>query len=182
MAEFISREELTRILKSVRTLRIPPVPPEDMYAEQRRAAEAVAARRKPSASSNGGLAGPYIPMVHVPGILDRFQYFGDYCRFYTGVPAKLRILAICITARHIKAEVEFYVHLIEAHEFGLAKEITDAIAEGRRPQKMDEEEEVVYDFCQAILKVGRVSDELFAKSEKLFGKTVTLELDRKSVV
>ena len=120
--------------------RYPPVAPEDMYYEQRRVYRAVAKRRKPSASSEGGVEGPFVPLVHVPGILDRLQSLGEHCRFHTGLPAKLRELAIIITARHVAAQLEFHVHAMEAREFGLAEEAIEAVADQRRPAKLDADE------------------------------------------
>jgi 4-carboxymuconolactone decarboxylase len=156
--------------------RYPLIPPEDMYFEQRRVAEAVGKRRKKSASSGGGVEGPFIPLLHVPGILDRLQMLGEYCRFYTDIPPKLRELAIMITARHVAAQIEFHVHAIEAREFGFAEEGITDIAANRRPSKLDDDEALVYDFCTELHRTGRVSDEVFSRAEKRFGKAVILEL------
>jgi len=156
--------------------RYPEIKNEDMYYEQRRVVQAVSKRRKPSASSEGGVEGPFVPLVHVPGILDRLQSLGEHCRFHTGVPAKLRELAIIITARHVAAPLEFHVHAMEAREFGLNEEAIEAVAARRRPDKLDDDEVLVYDFCAALFAEGRVSDDLFARAEKRFGKAVIIDL------
>lgn len=156
--------------------RYPPVAPEDMNYEQRRASQAVGKRRKPSVSSEGGVEGPFVPLVYVPGILDRLQSLGEHCRFHTGVPAKLRELAIMIAARHVAAPLEFHVHAMEAREFGLNEEAIEAVADRRRPARLDEEEALVYDFCSALFAEGRVSDDLFARIDKRFGKAVIIDL------
>jgi 4-carboxymuconolactone decarboxylase len=172
----VTYAELSILLRQLSSPRFPRIAMEDMYYEQRRVAQAIAARRKASASSNGGLEGPFVPLAYVPGILDRLQALGEHCRFYTGVPAKLREMAICITAYHIRAAVEFFVHAIEAREFGLAEDKLEALADGRRPENMDDEEALVYDFTLALHQDGRVSDELFARAEKQFGKATILDL------
>jgi 4-carboxymuconolactone decarboxylase len=176
MIPHITYQELSQLLPQLSSQRFPKIAMEDMYFEQRRVAQAIARRRKASASSNGGLEGPFVPLVYVPGILDRLQALGEHCRFHTGVPAKLRELAICITARHIGAGVEFFVHAIEAREFGLAEAKLEAIAEGKRPDGLDEEEAVVYDFTVALHETGQVSDALFARAEECFGKAIILDL------
>jgi len=150
--------------------RYPEIAPEDMYYEQRQVFEAVAQRRK------GGVEGPFVPLVHVPGILDRLQSLGEHCRFHTGVPDKLRELAILITARHVAAPLEFHVHAVVARRFDLAEETIEAVAARRRPAKMDEDEELVHDFCTALFTEGRVSDELFDRTDKRFGKAVIIDL------
>jgi len=150
--------------------RYPEIPPEDMYHEQRRVFQAVMQRRK------GGLEGPLVPLVHVPGILDRLQSLGEHCRLHTEVPDKLRELAILIAARHVAAPFEFHVHAIVARRFNLAEEIIAAIAAQRRPATMDSTEALVFDFCTAVFNDGRVCDPLFDQAEKCFGKTVIIEL------
>jgi len=157
-------------------MRYPPIAAEDMYEEQIRVVRAVTKRRKPSVSSEGGVEGPFVPLVYVPGILDRLQSLGEHCRFHTAVPPKLREFAIIITARHVAAPLEFHVHAMEAEEFGLAKEVIEAVAAKRRPARMDEEETLVYDFCTALYAEGRVSDELFERTAKRFGKAVIIDL------
>jgi 4-carboxymuconolactone decarboxylase len=149
---------------------------EDMNWEQRRVASAVSARRKPSVSSGGGVEGPFLPLVYVPQILDRLQFLGEHCRFNTSFTAKLRELAIIITARHVSAQLEFYVHAMEAREFGLDDSVIDAIIERRQPEIMDADEALIYHFCTALHKEGRVNDELFARFEERFGKGVAIDV------
>ncbi len=156
--------------------RYPPVAPDDMYYEQRRVFRAVAKRRKPSASSEGGVEGPFVPLVHVPGILDRLQSLGEHCRFHTGLAPRLRELAIMITARHVAAPLEFHVHAMEAREFGLAEEAIEAVAAQRRPAKLDEDEALTYDFCTELYAQGRVSEGLVAQAVDRFGKPVVIDL------
>jgi len=150
--------------------RYPPLRREEMYFEQRRVADAVAERRK------GGLAGPFVPLAYVPAILDQLQLLGEHLRFDTGLPRKLLELAILITARHSQAQVEFIAHARPAREFGVTDEQIAALADKRRPEKLDEDEALVYDFCTELHHRGRVSDELFARAEKRFGKPVILDL------
>lgn len=157
--------------------RFPLVRPEDMYFEQRAVAQAVTKRRRPSASTEGGLGnGPFLRLLYVPGILDRIQMLGEHLRFYTALSKKIRELIILITARHVGAQFEFHVHAIEAREFGLAEEIIDAIAAKTRPAVLDPEEELIYEFCTELFAEGRVSEELFTKAEKHFGRAVILDI------
>lgn len=156
--------------------RYPPIAPEDMNFEQIRVVQAVTERRKPSVSSQGGVEGPFVPLVYIPGILDRLQSLGEHCRFHTAIPPKLREFAIIITARHVAAPLEFHVHAMEAREFGLAEEVIAAVAARSRPANMNDDEALVYDFCAAIFADGRVSDDLFDRADKRFGKAVIIDL------
>lgn len=147
-----------------------------MNREQQRVVRAVSQRRKPSVSSEGGVEGPFVPLVYVPGILDRLQALGEHCRFRTSVPPKLRELAIIITARYVAAPLEFHVHAMEAREFGLAQEIIDSVAAQQRPEGMDADEELVHDFCAAYHSFGRVSEDIFQKVANHLGRTMVIEL------
>lgn len=156
--------------------RYPSIPREDMHHAQRRVADAVGQRRKPSASSQGGVEGPFVPLVHVPGILDRFQFLGEHCRFHTSLPAKLRELAIIVTARQVAAQLEFHVHAMEAHEFGMADAKIEAVAAQRRPEDMDDDEALTHDFCLAMVTDGRVDDDLFKRTKARFGEAGIIDL------
>jgi 4-carboxymuconolactone decarboxylase len=150
--------------------RYPEIEPRDMYFEQRRVFDAVSARRK------GGIAGPFVPLVHVPGTLDRLQALGEHCRFHTGLPDKLRELAILISARHVAAPLEFHVHAIVARRFALSEEIVSAVASERYPAGMDADEALVHEFATSLFADGRVSDDVFGRAAKRFGKAVIIDL------
>ncbi len=157
-------------------MRYPPILKENMNHEQLKVVQAVGQRRKPSVSSEGGVEGPFIPLVYVPGILDRLQFLGEHCRFHTSLEPKLRELAIIVTARHMAAPLEFHVHAMEAREFGLSDEVIDAVAAQRQPPNMDLEESLTYSFCNSLYVNGRVADELLDQCEATFGKTKIIEL------
>ncbi len=52
---------------------------------------------------------------------------------------------------------------------GIKPEIADAIADGRRPTGMSEDEEIVYDFSIELHKNKRVSDRTYDRAQKRFG-------------
>jgi 4-carboxymuconolactone decarboxylase len=147
-----------------------------MNHEQLRVVDLVTKRRKPSVSSGGGVEGPFIPLVYIPGILDRLQAVGEHCRFHTSLPAKLRELAIMITGRYVSAQIEFHVHAMEAREFGLPEASVAAIAANERPQNMAPDEELIYEFCTAYHTQGEVSDAVFQQTADAFGLTGIVEL------
>jgi 4-carboxymuconolactone decarboxylase len=164
--------------------RYPKLKPEEMYYEQRVVAEAVQARR------DGGLVGPFVPLSYAPGILDRQQMLGEYCRFHTGLPPKLREWTIMIAARHVNSPGVFTAHARLAHagsasrdearwgkgSGGVNKGAIDAVAAQRKPEKLKEDEAIVYEFCTEMHVTGGVSDALFERAEKYFGKAVILDL------
>lgn len=151
-------------------MRYPEIALADMYHEQRRVALAVDERR------DGGLAGPFIPLVYVPEILDRFQLLGEYCRFNKQFPRKLVELAILVTARSTQAPFEFFVHAPAALRYGISQEDVDTLAAGGTPKGIDADGMAVFAFCTQLFTTGAVTDEAFADIEARFGKTACLDL------
>jgi 4-carboxymuconolactone decarboxylase len=54
--------------------------------------------------------------------------------------------------------------------------VVAAIADGRRPVGMSEDEEIVYDFSIELHRNKRVSDRTFERAEKRFGKRGVVDL------
>ena len=85
-------------------------------------------------------------------------------------------LAILITAREWAQDYEWYVHYPIALRAGIKAETVGAIADGRRPTAMTEDEEIVYDFSTELYKNKRISDRTFERAEKRFGKKGIVDL------
>jgi 4-carboxymuconolactone decarboxylase len=71
-------------------------------------------------------------------------------------------MVIIITAREWTQNYEWNSHQPAALKAGLRPEIADAIADGRRPTGMAEDEEIAYDMATEILRLKRVSDATYA--------------------
>ena len=150
--------------------RIPTIDPNDYSAEQMQAAaEFEAARNRP-------VSGPFELMMHSPAVMSRARAFGDYLRFNSAIGNTLSELAILITAREWTQDYEWYAHYPIALEVGIDQEIADAIAEGRRPAGMSEDEEIVYDFSIELHRNRRVSDVTFQRALERFGNKGVIDL------
>jgi 4-carboxymuconolactone decarboxylase len=150
--------------------RFPPLSPEEMTPEQRKAADAIAS------GPRRGLRGPFQAWLRSPELADRLQKVGEFVRFSSSVPAKLNELAILITARAWDAQFEWWAHRRLALEAGLDPSIADDIAAGRRPAVLTPDEAVVYDFCTELRRDRRVSDKTFAAAKALLGERGVVEL------
>ncbi len=150
--------------------RLPPIPSEQMTAAQRRAAEAVARSRR------GALYGPFVAMLRSPELLDRAQQLGDYLRYDCAIPARLRELAILLTARHFRQAFEWHVHAPLAAQAGLAPATIADIAAGLRPQALQPGESVVYDFCVQLLTEYQVHDATYAEAHRLLEEQGLIDL------
>src|SRR4029077_8831411 len=121
--------------------RMPEIPANKMTEPQKKASEEfVAGRGTP-------VFGPFVPLLRSPEVMLRAKAMGDYLRFKTVLAPKLRELAILVTARQWTQQYEWISHSAVAIKVGLSPEIIRAVAEGRRPVGMSDNEEIVYDFC-----------------------------------
>lgn len=150
--------------------RLPTIPPAQYTDEQKQAAEAfVAARKVP-------VFGPFEPLMHSPQVMSQARSMGDYLRYHSAIGNTLSELAILVTAREWSQDYEWYVHQPIALKAGIKPEITAAIADGRRPAGMSDDEEIVYDFSTELHRNKRVSDLTFERAEKRFGKKGIVDL------
>lgn len=150
--------------------RLPVIPPEQYTQEQKQAAdEFLAARKVP-------VFGPFEPLMHSPQVMTQARAMGDYLRYHSAIGNTLSELVILITAREWTQDYEWYVHYPIAIKAGIKPEIAAAIADGRRPEGMSEDETIVYDFSIELHRNKRVSDQTFARAEKRFGKKGVVDL------
>jgi 4-carboxymuconolactone decarboxylase len=150
--------------------RLPTIPPEQYTPEQKQAVQEFEAVRK------SALRGPFQPLLYSPQVMTLMRSTGDYLRYKSAIGTTLSELVILVVAREWTQDYEWMVHQPIAVEMGIKASITEAIAQGRRPQGMSEDEEIVYEFSTELHKNKQVSDHTFARAEKRFGKQGVVDL------
>ena len=83
---------------------------------------------------------------------------------------KLTHFAMLIAARHWTQQVIWDLHDKNAIKSGLKPEILEALAAGRRPPNMGEDEDIVYDFCTELQQNRSVSDATYERMVTKFGE------------
>ena len=148
--------------------RMPPLPKEQLTDEQTQAlAEFVAARGQPT--------GPWNVLLRSPELMKRTRGLSDYLRFESVLPGYLREFAILMTARQWGQNYEWNAHFPLAIDEGFSAEMAQAIAEGRRPDGMLEDEEIFYDFVLELQRNHSVSDAMYARAVERFGEQGVVE-------
>jgi 4-carboxymuconolactone decarboxylase len=143
--------------------RLPTIPPAQYTPEQKQAAADFEAARKVA------VFGPFEPLMHSPQVMSQARTMGDYLRYKSAIGNTLSELAILLTAREWTQDYEWSVHYPIALKAGIRQEITDAIAQGRRPAAMSGDEEIVYDYSIELLKNKQVSNMTFERAKSRFG-------------
>jgi 4-carboxymuconolactone decarboxylase len=132
--------------------RMPPIPADQMTDAQKKAAADIVA------GPRGHLVGPFIPLLRSPDFMGRLQRTGEYLRFNSALNPRQTELAVLITARHWSQNFEWHHHRTLAEKAGLKPAICDALAVGRRPAHMADDETVIYDFLDELIRTRTVSD------------------------
>ena len=151
---------LTYAMTATAQDRMPPIPEGEMTDEQKAAVEEFKAARNTTRFRSGG---PFVPLLRSPEMLSRARNVGDYVRFASVLPPRLSEFVILITARHWTQNYEWAAHAPIAGREGLKSAIIEAIADGRRPEGMADDESAVYDFCMELLRTHGVSDPTYAR-------------------
>jgi 4-carboxymuconolactone decarboxylase len=129
------------------------------------------------AAPRGSLDGPLNIHLRSPEMARLSGPLGNYLRFKaTAIPAKLKEIAIMLTARFWGGQYVWYSHRQYAIEAGLSPAFIAAMAAGERPANMSSDEAVVFDFCDELLQARQVSDARFKALADRFGERGVVEL------
>lgn len=144
--------------------RMPPIPADRLTDAQKQAVEAFRAAR------SAEISGPFVAMLRSPEVMSRARAMGDYVRFRSSLPPRLSEFVILMTARGWTQQYEWNAHQPLALKAGLKPEVVNAIAEGRRPEHMADDEEILYSFCDELQRTHSVSDTTYAHAVAKFGE------------
>jgi 4-carboxymuconolactone decarboxylase len=127
-------------------------------------------------SNNGTLGSPFNVFLRSPELGDHLQKVGSHIRFKSTLGQKLNEMAILITARHWTAQYEWFAHHRLALQAGLDPQVAEAIAQGKRPAHMKDDEAIVYNFCHELHTTTRVSDATYKAVVDAFGEQGVMDL------
>ena len=150
--------------------RTPTLDLDQMSTEQRRVYDAILA------SPRGSVPGPLQVWLSSPGLAQRAQDLGAFCRYGTSLPPRLSELAILVTACHWRAGYEWFVHAPEALKAGLDPDLIQDLLHGRAPHFRMADERAVYQFATELLDNRAVSDAAYAAAAAALSETGVVEL------
>ena len=171
---------MSRVLLAILTLgaatavhaqeRLPPVAAATYDAAQQQAARDFEAKR------HVPLSGPFLMLMRSPDLMTAARSMGDYLRYKSAIGNTLSEFVILITARAWSQDYEWTVHEPIAVKQGVAQTKIDAIADGRRPDAMSEDEAAAYDFVTELQRDRAVSDPTYVRALKRFGEKGVVDL------
>lgn len=154
----------------LRGTRFRPLAADELTPPQRAMVEEVLAGPRAS------LDGPFNVLLRSPQLGNLAQRLGEEVRFRTALPARLRELAILLTARWWASQFEWHAHAPLALAAGVDGAVIDAIRVGARPHAMPADEAIVFEFSAELRDGRRVSDATFAAAIQLLGEQGVVDL------
>jgi 4-carboxymuconolactone decarboxylase len=150
--------------------RLPPLAPATWTEAQRVCADEIIQ------GPRGALIEPFVPLLRSPELCTHVQRTGEYLRYRSAIGLRLSELAILVTACHWRQQVEWSIHAPIAMREGIAPEVVEALAAGRRPDYQRADEALVHDFTQESLHERRVSDTTWAAAREVLGEQGVVDL------
>jgi 4-carboxymuconolactone decarboxylase len=150
--------------------RMPPLPDAELTDAQAAAKAAIIN------GPRGTFEGPFIPLLRSPDLMGRLEKVGEYLRFGSRLPARIREFAILIIAKIHHEQTEWGIHTPIAQKAGLKDSIIAAIAEGRRPADMQPDEQTTWDFLYELQTNRNVSDTTYHAAKQHFGEDGIIDL------
>jgi 4-carboxymuconolactone decarboxylase len=149
--------------------RMPPIPADKMTEAQTKAAAEFAAAR------NSTPTGPFGVLLRVPELMDLGFRWRQHVQFRSALDQRQTEFVILMTARHWTQQYEWNAHYPAAIKAGLKPETIAAVAEGRRPGQMADDETILYDLCMELQRHHSVSDATYARALAKFGEAGIVE-------
>ena len=149
--------------------RMPPVPADKLTPAQKKTVDEYKKAR------GGEPGGPWAILTRSPELMSRTLMLSDYLRFNSTLPPRLSEFVILMTAREWGQNYEWNAHHSLALKGGLSPDVAKAIAEGRRPAQMAEDEASLYDLIQELLNNRTVSDSTYARAVSKFGEQAVVD-------
>jgi 4-carboxymuconolactone decarboxylase len=150
--------------------RLPPIQDAELTPDQALAKAALLG------GARGVFQGPFVPLLRNPALLSRVEKLGAYLRYESPLAGRIREFAILAVARAYSQQVEWAIHQPLALQEGVRPLVVAAIAEGRRPELMPEDEAVTWDFLVELQAHRSVSDATYARAVRQFGEAGMLDL------
>lgn len=150
--------------------RLPPIPEALWSEEQRRNAQEIID------GPRGALISPFIPLLRSPELMMHAQRMGEFLRYRSAIGLRLSELAILVTAQHWNQPVEWAIHAPIARREGIDAQVIDAIHAGNEPHGLQNDEQLVYEFCRELHRTQGVSDATWQRAIAQFGERATVDL------
>lgn len=156
------------------TSRLEPLTFEQLSPEQQEQYERIKRTRQPRSDEQFG--GPFDPWIRSPEVGRRAMSLGDFIWNRTTVGRRIVELAIIVTGRHWRSNVEWVAHERMAREQGVSDEVIQAVFEQRMPDNAPPDEALTIEVCRALHETQDLPIELYQRAIALWGEQGLMDI------
>lgn len=149
--------------------RLPEINEEKLSAEQRKIYDDIKRVR-------GRVRGPFVVWLRNAELAQHSLGLQDLFASRIKMERRLIQLMILVAARSANAQYAWFIHEPHALQFGISREIVDAIRERRTPNFSKEDERLVYDITLELNTTRTLSEATFQRGMEMFGEQQMVEL------
>jgi len=150
------------------TSRLTPKTFDELTPEQQAQYDRLRRNRQPRA--DGQFGGPFDPWIRSPEVAQRALSLGNFIWERTSVGRRIVELAIIVTGRHWRSNVEWVAHERMAREQGVSDEVIQAVFEQRLPENAPEDEILTIEVCRALHETQDLPIELYHRAVAMWGE------------
>jgi 4-carboxymuconolactone decarboxylase len=126
--------------------------------------------------AEGALLGPFPPMLHFPQFGVPALTFLRSLDNHATLSKTVREVAILTVGGAFGSKFELYAHEIMAAAFGISPNIIAALADGARPEGLNEQEAIAHDVAYALVKGHILPTSTYNLAANLLGQKGAGEL------
>lgn len=148
--------------------------PDELSEGQREQFERISRFRQPDA--HGQIGGPFDPWIRSPEVARRAVSLGNFVWERTTLSRRIVELAIVVTARFWRSNVEWVAHARMARERGVSPAVIDAVFEQVTPEAAPADELLTIEVCRALHEDHELPADLYQRAVNEFGEQGLVEM------
>ncbi len=148
--------------------------PDELTDGQREQFERISRFRQPDA--DGQIGGPFDPWIRSPEVARRAVSLGNFVWERTTLSRRIVELAIVVTARFWRSNVEWVAHARMAREQGVSPAVIDAVFEQVTPEAAPADELLTIEVCRALHEDHELPSDLYQRVVNEFGEQGLVEM------
>jgi len=130
----------------------------------------------PKGGTIRGLKGPAGIQLHSPALAALVRPVNRYLRFESGLGARVRELAILVTARECDSRFEWAAHEPEALKEGVIQAIVDVVKHRKPVAGLDERDAVIIEMGRELFRSKKLSSATYRRALAQFGARGLVDL------
>jgi 4-carboxymuconolactone decarboxylase len=120
--------------------------------------------------------GPFDPWLRRPEVAQRAMSTGNYIWERTTVGRRIVELAILVTGRHWRSNVEWVAHERMARAQGISDQVIQAVFEGRLPENAPADERLTIEVCRALHETHDLPLDLYRAAVAQWGEEGLMDI------